>query len=392
MKRTVMMVLSLSLLGTLAAVGEAGSDPFAAEYEALNNSIEKKMAAVQSRDQFQKLMAERQAALEELLAKYAAGPAGDPAELLRARILVDLKRSAEAESKLRGLIGRKGPQQDEARLILAKALTETGKTGEAVPLFRRVEARVPRGPDFFAVAFSLAFEAPDDEVRSEFCRKLLAAGDLPKAWSRYRPYLVTTRAEIAMKKRDIAGARKILQDGLKEFSDEKDARSLRSALKQLEFIGRPAPEIAAETWLNSPPLSLKALRGKVVVIDFWAPWCGPCRQVIPTLAKDYGELKGKGLVVIGFTKLYGRYSDEVQNKGAVGPDEERGLIQGFAKRWKMTYPLAISDKGQDFDDYGVSGIPTMVFIDRGGRIYEVKVGSGDEAAISAKIRKLLAGK
>ncbi|MDD8013555.1 MAG: TlpA disulfide reductase family protein, partial [Acidobacteriota bacterium] len=104
------------------------------------------------------------------------------------------------------------------------------------------------------------------------------------------------------------------------------------------------------------------------------------------------ELKDQGLVVIGFTKIYGRYSDDVQNKGAVGADEERALIQGFVERHKLTYPIAISDKGEDFDDYGVAGIPTMVFIDKTGHIYEVKVGSGDEAAITAKIKQLLAAK
>ena len=56
----------------------------------------------------------------------------------------------------------------------------------------------------------------------------------------------------------------------------------------------------------------------------------------------------------------------LQNKGAVNADEERALIQGFVERWKLTYPIAISDKGEDFNDYGVSGIPTMVFIDKAG--------------------------
>ncbi|MCU0277114.1 MAG: TlpA family protein disulfide reductase [Acidobacteria bacterium] len=163
-------------------------------------------------------------------------------------------------------------------------------------------------------------------------------------------------------------------------------------MKQLDFIGKPAPAIAAEKWLNSASLALDKLKGKVVVIDFWAPWCGPCRQVIPALVKDYDELKGKGLVVIGFTKLYGRYTDDVQNKGAVGADEERALTQGFIERWKMAYPVAIADKGDIFEAYGIAGIPTMIFIDKAGNVYDIKVGSGNEAAIGAKIRSLLAEK
>ncbi len=393
MKRTITMLLTLLLLAPLAFARPAGDD-LQKEYDALSLALEGKMAGVKSRDEFQKVQADHQAALEALLLKFAAAPAGPApeSELLRARILIDLQRYPDAESKLKGLLASKGPQQDPARLYLAKILTATEKVGEALPLFRQIEARLPRSADFFAVAFALAFEAPDNAVRQEYCRKLLAIAEMPKPYAGYRVYLFTTLAEIAVQKRDLAAARTVLQDGLKEFSGGREAKSLQSALKQLDFIGKPAPAIAAEKWLNSAPLALDKLKGKVVVIDFWAPWCGPCRQVIPTLVKDYNELKDKGLVVIGFTKLYGRYSDDVQNKGAVGAEEEKALIQGFVERWHMSYPVAIADRGDNFEDYGIAGIPTMIFIDKAGNVYDIKVGSGNEAAITAKIQKLLAEK
>ena len=136
-------------------------------------------------------------------------------------------------------------------------MTETRESGAGRAAVPQVEGKVARTPDFFEVAMALAFEAPDDAMRQEYCRKLLAATDLPAKFFEYRVYLVTTLAEIEVKKRDFAAAKKILQDGLKTYTGEREAKSLQSALKQLEFLGKPAPAIAAEKWLNSAPLSLE---------------------------------------------------------------------------------------------------------------------------------------
>jgi thiol-disulfide isomerase/thioredoxin len=401
MKRMLTIVSILSLLCAVAAPldalevpaeGAAEKSSFLSEYETFSAAIEAKMAGIKSRGDYDKLMAERKSGLEALLEQHASDPASDPVELLRARILVDLNKYPEAEAKLNALIAGQGARLNEARLLLAEVLTETERMGQAVPLFQLVEGQVARTDDFFAVAMTLAFEAPDAALRQEYCRKLLAAPDLPKKFSEYRVYLVTTLAEIELQKRNVEAAKKILQEGLKTFTGEKDAKSLQSALRQLEFIGRPAPAIAAEHWLNGDPLRLDSLKGKVVIIDFWAPWCPPCRKVIPTLAKDFNEFREQGLVVIGFTKLYGSYRDDVQNKGKVEADDEKALIQEFVERNGLKYPIAISNKGENFNDYGISGIPTMVFIDKAGNIYDIKVGSGNESEITAKIKLLLAAK
>ncbi len=393
MRNMLFTLLFLSLL--LAAgsgLGAAEKSIFLSEYKTLQADIGQKMTAVNSREAYDKLMAERTAALEALLAKHATDAAAGDAELMRARILIDLKKYPQADGKLAALAGKKNPLQDEARLLQARILTETEKFGTAVPLFKQVESKVTRTADFFAVAVALAFEAPDDVVRKEYCQKLLAASDLPREFAGDRVYLFMTLAEIEVKKRDVAAAKQILQDGLKTITEERAAKSLQSALKQLEFIGKPAPAVVAENWLNSGPLALEALKGKVVIIDFWAPWCPPCRKVIPTLVKDFNELKDKGLVVIGFTKLYGSYRDDTQNKGKVEADEERTLIKGYVERNGLTYPVAIAATGEAFERYGVSGIPTMVFIDKAGNIYDIKVGSGNEAEITKKIKLLLAAK
>ena len=150
-----------------------------------------------------------------------------------------------------------------------------------------------------------------------------------------------------------------------------------------------APEIEASTWINSEALQLEDLRGKVVVIDFWATWCSPCRYVIPYLSKYYEKFKDKGVVVIGFTKIYPFYADELQQKRGISDQEHLRLIKEFIKRHKIKYPVAVAENDDVFSTYRISGIPTMIFIDKKGNVSYVKVGANNPQLIEKKIKELL---
>ena len=118
------------------------------------------------------------------------------------------------------------------------------------------------------------------------------------------------------------------------------------------------------------------LRGKVVMLNFWATWCGPCRSEEPILANVYRALKDKGFVLLAIT------------------DEEPAIVRRFAKQFKMDLPVLIQlavRRSRDrtravFNRYVVEGLPPTIILDRQGRLAAQPPMISDEAGL----RKLLA--
>jgi thiol-disulfide isomerase/thioredoxin len=146
------------------------------------------------------------------------------------------------------------------------------------------------------------------------------------------------------------------------------------------------PEIAATEWIEQTPVKLSELRGKVVLLDFWAHWCGPCRVTLPNLSRWHETYKDRGLVILGLTTYYGH-----GNQRPMTPAEELVYLREFKKRNRLPYGIVV-DKSQTNElNYGVNSIPMSFLIDRKGMLRYISPGANDEEieSLGKMIKKLL---
>lgn len=176
---------------------------------------------------------------------------------------------------------------------------------------------------------------------------------------------------------------------LPTFSDEPKKKA---GPDHSELIGKPAPQITGDFELTpGQSFKLSELKGKVVVVDFWAVWCGPCVGLIPHVNELQKQYKDKGLVCVGVTTYYERHTGFDKEKGRpipVAKDEEKPtkekeqeMLRGFAAHHKMDYRVVAVSKESwqtSCKDYGVTGIPEVVVIDRKGNVRLVVVGGGEK--------------
>ncbi len=143
---------------------------------------------------------------------------------------------------------------------------------------------------------------------------------------------------------------------------------------EVEVEERTAPDFTLEL-LDGRTLTLSELRGSVVVVDFWASWCWPCRQEAPRLIQVYEEYRGRGVEFVG-----------------VGIWDRPAEAEAFVEEFGVPYPTGLDIPGAILVEYGVSGIPEKHFIDAEGRIVTKFVGPSSEDDLRETLDRLLAAR
>jgi thiol-disulfide isomerase/thioredoxin len=167
---------------------------------------------------------------------------------------------------------------------------------------------------------------------------------------------------------DLPRARRLLEV-LKKDADEKEKALIDGMLNRIGIVGSK-PDIKFKA-VDGKEVSLQNLHGKVVLVDFWATWCGPCIQELPNVLKTYKKYHNQGFEIIGITF-----------------DKDLDTLKKFTKANGMTWPQYFDGKVWDNElgkFYGIRGIPAMWLVDKEGKVVDINARTN----LSAKVAKML---
>ena len=136
-------------------------------------------------------------------------------------------------------------------------------------------------------------------------------------------------------------------------------------------INQTAPDFTLKT-LDDKEVKLSDYRGKIVILNFWATWCPPCKEEIPQMEKYYKtQAKDEGVEILAVN--------------LTNSDKDKGYIRDFVKSHEMTFPVLLDENGEVQKQYEIMTIPTTFFIDKNGKIQKKTIGPMDQGMMSKTI-------
>ena len=150
------------------------------------------------------------------------------------------------------------------------------------------------------------------------------------------------------------------------------------------LVGKQAPDFTLED-LSGRKVSLESFKGKPLLINFWATWCGPCKIETPWLVDLRNQYAAKGFEILAVSE------DDLDPGDKQKLKEETQQISSFAQQMHMDYPVLLGGDALSQPYGGLDSLPTSFFVDRSGKVVAAQVGLTSKDEIEGNIRKALGG-
>ncbi len=150
------------------------------------------------------------------------------------------------------------------------------------------------------------------------------------------------------------------------------------------MIGKPAPAFALED-LSGKKVSLASYKGKAVLVNFWATWCGPCKLETPWLVELRNQYAAQGFEILGIS------TDDIDRTDQKAFAGEKKEIAAFVQQMHMPYPVLIEGDQLSKPYGGLDAMPTSFFVDRNGTIVAAQMGITSKEDLDSNIRKAMSG-
>jgi thiol-disulfide isomerase/thioredoxin len=281
-------------------------------------------------------------------------------------------------AEVRGLIAK--DDFDAAEKTLRQFIAEKGHTPDALEALSWL-GRGALAKKRFDAAYSYASETYGLSVDALKNRKLDAEPRLPIALGA----AIEVQAHVMAQRGQRSEAIYFLQRELEDYQATSIRTRLQKNIHLLSLEGKPAPAYETNEYIGSKPAGIEELRGKPVLLFFWAHWCPDCKAMAPVLAELQAAYKDKGLVVVAPTQRYGY----VAKRAPADAKTEMDYIGHVAREFYAAVDWTVPVSADSFANYGSSTTPTVVLVDRQGIVRLYHPGQMTKAELEPHLRALV---